>query len=117
VAAQSRELWGALTDVALAQGLDSLGGPQAEVIALVGTHTTQRWALPQTDDERWEGHGDLRTVADLTVDEWYGPFLVVMTWLPYAIGSDQSPGLDGILNDVTREGWSTTGRSGRGWVT
>ena len=109
---RSRELWASLSEVDLATGLNALGGPQSQVIATVGTHTTQPWVLPPSDSGRWEGHGDLRTVADLTVHNRYGPSVVVMTWPPYAIGPDRSAGLAAILNDATREERSTAGAIG-----
>ena len=68
--------------------------------------------MPQSDSGRWDGHGDLRTVAHLTVHNRYGPAVVVMTWPPHVIGPDQSTGLAAILNAVTREEWSTAGAIG-----
>jgi len=77
--ARSREIGEALDATDLADGLTAIGTRPAEVTAPIGTHTTQTWELPPSDTGRWDDHGELLTVALLTVDDTYGPAVIVMT--------------------------------------
>jgi hypothetical protein len=107
--AESRTLRGALREVELADGLTQLGDHPSEAVTILGVQTTTHpWFIPEHVGEgRWAGHGDLRTAATLTVDERYGPVLVVMTWPAYAISPDTSPTLACVANDLARGEWSS----------
>ena len=112
---QSEEVWDTLEPGEARSALTAIGTRPTAITAPVGTHTTQTWVLPPSDTARWDGHGELLTVALLTVHDTYGPGVIIMTWPPYTVGSNHSADMAKILNDGARQQWSAVGAVGT-WV-
>jgi len=97
----------------LRSGLAELGAPFAGVDSDTAT-TTWPWVIDaQVDDGRWDGRGELRTIASLVNHHVWGPTVAVATWPAYDVSPEDGAFLAAAANEMGRQdesfGPSTSG--------
>lgn len=86
----------------LRAGLTALGVPVADVDRDTVT-VTRPWVIdPQADDGRWEGRGELRTIAAMVDHETWGASVLVTTWPAYDVTPENGAFLAAAANEMGR---------------